>query len=291
MPWAEQSLHGRARVDFGELCTRSTYGVPRQRAGSRLEFGTLSTDSGEGSRPSLYISSIPPSLHPSFPCTLQSLTAKPSRTSIMPPSDTRDPFLRIEWTRRLLSRPNIRCLVPPGRQPKPSTGEDTLFAETIKTPRTIRSCISFYTKPDDGVSHIEEVSTLMTLGDGLNGHVGILHGGIVASILDEAMGTLQMANSERTHLLAVGKGYKEGELPDPTATSFTAFLNVTYVSPVRTPGPLVVVAKYVKREGRKEWIEAEIKQREGAGEDDEGVEVVRARGEALMVTPRSGAKL
>ena len=39
---------------------------------------------------------------------------------------------------------------------------------------------------------------------------------------------------------------------------------------------------------KMEWIVAEVKQREGAGEDDEGVEVVCARGEGLMVRPREG---
>lgn len=50
---------------------------------------------------------------------------------------------------------------------------------------------------------------------------------------------------------------------------------------------MMVTARYEKREGRKEWIVAEVKQREGAGEDDEGVEVVCARGEGLMISPKT----
>jgi len=176
--------------------------------------------------------------------------------------------------------------VPGSRQPKRDR-EDSLFAEVLKTPRTIRSCLSFYQKPDEHDGQIDEVSTLMTLGDGMNGHPSILHGGIVASILDEAMGILQTVNHERDHLLRVGKGLAEGELPPHGIGAFTVELKVRFRAPVRTPGSLVVTARYVRREGRKEWIYAEVTQHLGPGGDDDGEEVVCATGEALFVQPKS----
>ena len=203
----------------------------------------------------------------------------------MAPEDSKAPFLRIPWAATLLNRPNIICRVPGSRRYKTST-EDSLFAEILKTPRTIRSCISFYQRPSPEQEKIEEISTLMTIGDGINGHPGIMHGGIVASILDEGMGILQSTNYERDHLNAVAKGRAEGELPPYGYNSFTAELKIKYLKPVLTPGPLIVTARYVKRDGRKEWIYAEVKQRVGASEDYDGDEVVCATGEAFFLQPK-----
>jgi acyl-coenzyme A thioesterase PaaI-like protein len=71
--------------------------------------------------------------------------------------------------------------------------------------------------------------------------------------------------------------------------SFTADLRVRYLRPVRTPGAIAVVVKRARKEGRKEWWVAELKQWHGVGEgeDEEGEVVVCATGEALFVTPRA----
>lgn len=200
----------------------------------------------------------------------------------MAPEDSKSPFMRIPWTASLINRPNIVFHVPGSRKQK-SSGEDSLFAEILKTPRTIRSCIAFHQKPSTGQEKIEEVSILMTIGNGLNGHPDTLHGGLISSIIDEGMGILQMANAERDHIAAVGKGHAEGELPPSGYGWYTAELKIRFLKPVLTPAPLVCVAKYTKREGRKEWIYAEIKQRVGASEDYDGDEVVCATGEGLFI--------
>lgn len=203
----------------------------------------------------------------------------------MAPEDSRAPFMRIPWTASLLNRPNIVCRQPSSRRFKDS-GEDSLIAETLKTPRTLRSCICFYQKPSEGQEKIEEVSTLITLGNGINGHPGTMHGGIVATIIDEGMGILQMANGERDHFLAVAKGRAEGELPPSGYGWYTAELNIKYLKPVLTPGALIVTARYTKRDGRKEWIYAEVKQRVGASEDYDGDEIVCATGEGFFIQPK-----
>jgi acyl-coenzyme A thioesterase PaaI-like protein len=131
----------------------------------------------------------------------------------------------------------------------------------------------------------------MTIGDGVNGHPGIMHGGIVATILDEGMGILQGCNFDRDHVRMVGQGRAEGELPPEGITWFTAEMKVRYLRPVMTSGPLLVTARINKREGRKEWIYAEVKQRVGASEDYYGDEVVCATGEALFIAPKGGSKL
>lgn len=205
--------------------------------------------------------------------------------------DTIAPFQRIPWTSRILSQPDTVTKVPASRRPKAST-EDSLFAEILKTSRTLRSCIVTYRKPPRDEDPIEEVTALYKVGNGMNGHPEIIHGGITATLIDESMGMLQSFNHEREHLRQVKLGKAEGEIPPQGLGSFTAYLNVQYKAPVRTPGAIAVVAKRVKKEGRKEWLVAELKQCHGAGEDEDGEMVVCATGESLFVTPKAaGSKL
>ncbi|TKA28860.1 hypothetical protein B0A50_03271 [Salinomyces thailandicus] len=206
----------------------------------------------------------------------------------MASGDHKAHFMRIPWAATLLSKPNTITRVPGSRTPKRST-EDSLFALTLKSSQTFDACICYYKRPGPSDDRIQEVSTLITIGDGLNGHPAILHGGMVAAILDESMGILQSANHERGHLLRVGKGLAQGELPPHGLGSFTAYLNVRYLKPVQTPGSLVCTARYTRQEGRKEWIEAVVKQFVAHGED-ESEEVVCAIGEALFVEPK-GSRL
>jgi acyl-coenzyme A thioesterase PaaI-like protein len=98
------------------------------------------------------------------------------------------------------------------------------------------------------------------------------------------MGILQTVNHERDHMRRVGKSVGNGELPDSGLGSFTAYLNVRYLKPVQTSTALVVVARYVKREGRKDFINAEIRQ---AGEGKDCETVLCATGEALFVVPKA----
>ncbi|KAK4622297.1 hypothetical protein CLAFUW4_07191 [Fulvia fulva] len=207
----------------------------------------------------------------------------------MAPQDTKAPFLRIPWIRRIITKPGTIYRIPGSRSPK-STTEDSLFAEILKTPRTIRSAISFYTRPTSEDSEIEQVTTVMTLGDGMNGHPEIIHGGILATMIDESMGILQSVNLERAHMRRVKLGQAEGELPPPGGAAFTAELTVRYLRPVRTPGAVAVVARRERKEGRKEWLVAEVRQQVGHGEDDDGEVVVCATGTSLFIEPR-GVKL
>lgn len=89
----------------------------------------------------------------------------------------------------------------------------------------------------------------------------MLHGGIVSTLMDDVMGTLLTVNKDH------------GGLP-LTQSTVTASLNVKYLKGVRTPGTVAVVARCTKREGRKFWLDAEVK---------DGVGAVLAKGEALWI--------
>ena len=187
-------------------------------------------------------------------------------------SDSKEPFLQHPWTSSLLSQPNTTIRVPPSRVHK-SNGEDTLFSTTLRTNGTLSSCLCIWPAPCPSDPAVPEITTLIYLGKELNGHPSILHGGITATIIDECMGFLQTANIEEERRKRGGEYEQLG--------SFTATLTVDYRKPIRTPGPVIVKSWYERRDGRKEWVNAEVQQ------EQDGKVVVVAEGAALFVTPRS----
>ncbi|MGA7342529.1 MAG: PaaI family thioesterase [Terracidiphilus sp.] len=85
---------------------------------------------------------------------------------------------------------------------------------------------------DDG-----SVVSLPTVGESFEGHPGYLHGGIIATLLDEAMSKSARARGLRT---------------------MTRHLEVDYLRPVPSSAPLRIEGRLVKSEGRRHWIEAGI---------------------------------
>lgn len=92
------------------------------------------------------------------------------------------------------------------------------------------------------------------LGEEYQGGPGFLHGGIIATLLDEAMGKMNRFRG---------------------ATAVTAELNVEYRRPVRVDEEIIVEAFEVKQEGRELFHESEI--RNAAGD-------LLARGRGRFVT-------
>jgi uncharacterized protein (TIGR00369 family) len=75
------------------------------------------------------------------------------------------------------------------------------------------------------------------LSDAFDGHPGYLHGGIIATLLDEAM-----SKSVR----ALGK------------PAMTRQMDVDYLRPVPSGAPLRLEGRVLRGEGRKHWAEARI---------------------------------
>lgn len=91
----------------------------------------------------------------------------------------------------------------------------------------------------------------------------------MATIFDEVLG--YAAPGSRLGGEEGGGLQGEGE----TVPSYvTAYLNTTYLRPVRTPGTILVVARTTRVEGRKIWVEASME--DGTGEK-------LAKAEALFV--------
>ncbi|KAL2358653.1 HotDog domain-containing protein [Cryomyces antarcticus] len=179
----------------------------------------------------------------------------------MAPSSDASFFEAIPWCARLLADPNMAVTSWSSREAK-DDGEDTCFSETLKTARTIDKSIAFYRKRASENSRVEESYMLLSLGSGLDGHAGLLHGGIISTIVDEGTGFLLQAN--------VG-GREE------MTTLYTVALNVSYTKPVRTPSVVLVSAEWLEWKGRKANIRATIRDATGS---------VLAVGDALFVQAR-----
>jgi len=81
-----------------------------------------------------------------------------------------------------------------------------------------------------------------TISDNYEGPPGYLHGGIIATLLDEAMSKANRAQG---------------------VTAMTRQMEVQYLRPVPSKNPIRITGKVTRSEGRKHWAEAQIHNAEG----------------------------
>ncbi|KAL0939424.1 thioesterase superfamily protein [Colletotrichum truncatum] len=100
-------------------------------------------------------------------------------------------------------------------------------------------------------------------GTDMCGHPGIVHGGLLATILDEGLARCCF-----------------GALPHNVGV--TANLEINYRKPVHAGTYVVLRARTLRVEGRKAWVEGQLETLAGEGEEP----VVLAQATALFVSPR-----
>jgi len=101
------------------------------------------------------------------------------------------------------------------------------------------------------------VVCLAEVADTFEGPPGYLHGGIIATLLDEAM-----SKAVRSHGLV----------------AMTRHMEVDYRRPVRSKAPIRLEGLVARSEGRKHWVEAKILDAEGT---------VLAQGKGLFIEVQS----
>ncbi|MCJ1227800.1 hypothetical protein MMC12_004459 [Toensbergia leucococca] len=101
------------------------------------------------------------------------------------------------------------------------------------------------------------------MGTDLCGHAGVLHGGLLATLLDEGMARCCFAAL-------------------PHKIGLTASLTVNYRKPAPAGSFLCLRAKTVKVEGRKAWVEGRIETLVGEGKQP----VVLVEASGLFVEPK-----
>lgn len=170
----------------------------------------------------------------------------------------------IPWCAKHLAAPNL--VIAPVFSREPSTQfEDSFFSQTIKTRDTVPALVCFYPRPNDERNDLlPELKTLAALGSLVNGYTGICHGGVVASIFDEILSLIHPGSRWRA--------YKTG-----VQSVVTAYLNTTYLKPVKTPGTYLFTVRLNRAEGRKIFVE-------GIMEDEHGQKLARA--EAMFIETR-----
>ncbi len=107
--------------------------------------------------------------------------------------------------------------------------------------------------PEEG-----EIRSTVTVAEDFNGYPGVVHGGILAAVLDETAG--------RAILL-------EG---DPEELMVTAKLEIAYRRPTPTDTPLLLVGRLVSRTETRAEAKAEVRLPDGT---------VSARGRVLLARP------
>lgn len=112
----------------------------------------------------------------------------------------------------------------------------------------------------DGIVHAEYV-----VADAYQGAPGVAHGGIVATLLDEACG-------QAVRLVVT--------------PAVTARLDVRYLAPVPVEEPVTVRAEVVEAEERRTTAEATIREASGLVLAHARGEYVRVRPEHFLSTPR-----
>jgi acyl-coenzyme A thioesterase PaaI-like protein len=90
----------------------------------------------------------------------------------------------------------------------------------------------------------KDVTIVVHLGRSLCGHDKIVHGGMLAVLLDEALACVALPAL-------------------PFKTGFTANLNIDYRLPVKADQWVVLRGKLVQQEGRKAWVEGWIESADG----------------------------
>ncbi|KAI1191025.1 HotDog domain-containing protein [Nemania serpens] len=214
-------------------------------------------------------------------------------------------FESIPWCAALLRKPGIVTFTPIARQPAGPDGhfpsQDQLFKTSLNTDNTIPGYLGFYQSPFSHPTRftlppappapsvpstgagphflVGTVSLLADLRPGVNGFNGTVHGGLIASLLDEAMGCLLVINAEVLRdMLANGATIPENVLNlTEVGPTMTATMNVRFMKPMFAPQVVMATATLTKAEGRKLVLSCDIK-------NDKGTEFVR--GEGLWIIGR-----
>ncbi|PCD17918.1 hypothetical protein FGRA07_07386 [Fusarium graminearum] len=149
-------------------------------------------------------------------------------------------FASHPWTASLLSAPDTIPFLPSCRNPQ-SSAHDQLFGNSLNNARGLTHFLSYFRAPSvevakDPSHNITEIVVLVSVGEGVSGYPGIVHGGIVTALLDESMGTIFDLNGT---------------------------LDVKFLKHVPTDSVLCITAIAEKIDGRKTTVRGEMKDEQG----------------------------
>lgn len=197
---------------------------------------------------------------PPFPTTFPRMASVPSMTTKS--TDVEDAAFRsIPWCATLLNDPTYQLVPNAFRELIPNSTQMALVNRTLNTSDTIAAWCTLLRRPQHSPSNASDVSlTLFSLGVGLDGTPGMMHGGMTAVLFDGVVTLL-------TGLCRESQGL--------TGYNVTKELKVVFVAACVTPGVVVVESRVVGvRKDRRYELAAEM--RDGRGK-------VLARAEVVTV--------
>jgi adenylylsulfate kinase len=153
------------------------------------------------------------------------------------------------------SRPHLK--VPEGQRSHNLTGGTLMGPGKVVVPPFVWS--------ERGGKSLVSISYL---GGNLCGHPGLVHGGLLATLLDEGLARCCFAAL-------------------PNKVGMTANLNINYRAPAPADAFVVLRAKTTKVEGRKAWVEGHIETLVAPGEKP----TLLVEASALFIEPRQAATM
>ena len=204
-------------------------------------------------------------------------------------TETMEYFSQFQTLSPILDSTNYEIVPVWARIQKPG-GEDGFFANTLGNESTIPHCIMLRLKAPTplperyqgssggarsaGESAPQPPDTIMILElsrPGVCSHPSTAHGGVVSTILDEAM----------SHTLLSHFPTEPATVDNTRMTLFTSKLEIAFKRPVRVPGVLIVKGWCVETNGRKYWMKALAVQYEQTRDGIE--EVIKSEGSGVWV--------
>jgi acyl-coenzyme A thioesterase PaaI-like protein len=179
---------------------------------------------------------------------------------IVPTLEQLEAFAPLQWATQYLGSPNW-VVRERSRGDDPNT--DLFSRLTMRANDSVEHWLELHLRPEPG-AHVQRAVALIKFGSGLGGISGICHGGAIATLMDEGIAYIMVANTrgESEHLSSMHKGMWSAlrEQGKPLAevlqgTYVTAKLDIKFLRPVPCPGLVGIETQAT------EFTEREIKMR------------------------------
>lgn len=163
---------------------------------------------------------------------------------------------------------------PPCRSPPDPAGisisKDQLFRHVLNKAEAVPACVGFYTRTstlnsDLGGSRqkasrllLDSASMIFDLQTGVNGFQGWTHGGLLAALIDEAMGSYFYINYRLQAEEKLQQTLPEDVMDLTAVNTVTARMDMKLKKPLPTPAIVLVKVTLMEISGRKIFVETTI---------------------------------